>query len=110
MIKSLCVCAGGRVRSVAARFILTDVYGHDALSCGIDKNSLFTLSTLFNWADIIWVLDTEVLAFIKRNWGEAAIAKIKLINVGPDQWGSESNKTLRLYVVEKIKEHEGYSV
>lgn len=112
--KSLCVCAGGRVRSVAARFVLIDHYGHDALACGIEKNTTQTIGMLIDWADTVWVLDSALLQFV-YDLAEAAavrghLAKIKLIDVGPDTWGSETNKTLRLYVASKIEKHLGEPV
>lgn len=106
--KSLCVCAGGRVRSVAARFILTDCYGHDALACGIEKNTTATNYMLIDWADTVWVLDKALLKFVEDlAAAHGHSTKVKLIDVGPDQWGSENNRTLRTYVKALIEEHLG---
>lgn len=99
-MKSLCVCQGGRVRSVALRYLLTDTYKHDALACGVEKNSPDTLLMLCEWADIIFVLDKRILGLLPNLYSD----KVKMIDVGPDKWGSETNSELRAILSSKLKE------
>lgn len=109
MVKSLCVCAGGRVRSVAARFILTDYYRHDALAVGLDKNNILTVNMLCDWADNIFVLDAALMPVLKEAlYDESNDSKIKLIDVGPDVWGSESSRHLRELVAVRLSDAIGF--
>ena len=99
----LCVCAGGRVRSVAMRYVLTEQYGADAIACGVEKNSPATITALCRWADIILVAEPGMVAKLPRSDSGRA----RSVNLGPDVWGSESHPDLRAKaasVIERIVE------
>jgi predicted protein tyrosine phosphatase len=97
--KCLCVCAGGRVRSVAMRFILTDKYGCDALACGIEKNSPQTIAMLAEWAEVIFAMEPRFVAAIPRGHAH----KIRVVDVGEDRWGTDRDPELRELCWEALK-------
>lgn len=91
-MKILCACDSGNVRSVTMARILK-ARGHDALSCGINKNSFATLLLLESWAELILVSET-------RQKGDfTSTSKIKNLHLGPDVWGEAMHPEL----VRKIK-------
>lgn len=98
--KSLCICQGGRVRSVALRFVLTDEHQHDALACGLEKQEPETMEMLYSWADRVWLLDARFVSCIPDRWKH----KLTVLDVGPDRWGHENNGGLRDIVRKKIAE------
>lgn len=83
----VCMCRGGQVRSVAARYILADQYGfRKVLTCGWEKNDQPTIDMLYRWADAIlivgstskWIADKSV---------EVVFEETFLIDIGPDVYG-----------------------
>ena len=91
-MRILCVCDRGNVRSVTMARILK-ARGHDALACGIDRNSFATLLLLEGWAELILVSET------KQKGDFASVSKIKNLHLGPDVWG----KAMHPELVRKIK-------
>lgn len=88
----LFLCRGGRVRSVAMRYVATDDYGLDALAAGLTNNSRPTLDMLFSWADIVVVCSSNLLVTeVPLEWDRA---KIVLCDLGPDRWGSAEHPDL----------------
>lgn len=59
--KVLCICERGNSRSVALAWLLKDRYGIDAIACGAMANSPETHEVLMNWADVIIVVDKNLV-------------------------------------------------
>lgn len=83
-MKFLCICAGGNIRSRAFVHHLMYRLGHDALSASHDKQKDDTLATLCAWADRIIVVQPEYTARIPADHKR----KVKVLDVGPDEFGS----------------------
>jgi predicted protein tyrosine phosphatase len=83
--KVLCCCAGGKVRSVAAKYVLEDEHQlPNVLVAGLEKNGPETLDMLFRWADHILVVgDTDLLERVP----ELFRSKRVFLGVGKDRWG-----------------------
>ena len=82
MQKVLCVCQGGNSRSVACSFLLKYRYGCDALAASWETNSVETLTMLYEWADIIIVMQAEFEERVYLAYRD----KVVVIDVGPDIW------------------------
>lgn len=82
-MKVVCVCRCGQVRSVAARYVLSDKFGfRKALACGWEKNDAETLDMLYSWADAVLVVGRG------SEWGlPTPPDKTVLLEVGEDVWG-----------------------
>ena len=94
-MKIVTICAGGQVRSVAAKAVLTE-QGHDVLAVGALNNSKQTVEMLCAWADKIIVMDDALLV------AAAEPGKLSYLNVGPDRWGNPFHPELQSLVREKI--------
>lgn len=98
----VCCCAGGKVRSVATKFILEDMYGFkDVLTCGLEKASDELKEMLFSWADVIFIVG-EVGLFDK--FPTKFLNKVKSLPVGEDVWGFYGHKDLINKLLPMIKE------
>ena len=90
--KVVCICRGGQVRSVAARYVLADKFGfRKVLACGWEKNDNETVTMLCEWADVIFVVGSA------HSWNipaEQFRHKAYMLNVGPDRWGHYGNQEL----------------
>jgi predicted protein tyrosine phosphatase len=80
--KFLCVCEGGNVRSTTLAYALKDWHGQEALACGTDCNSFFTLNMLGNWADVILVPSRRVWDKFPPGYEE----KMVEVTIGHDVW------------------------
>lgn len=82
----LCCCSGGKVRSVATRYLLEDEYGFGCcLNTGLDKNAETHTDRLCEWAQIILVVGEATLL---EKIPEAHRHKVCHFDIGPDVWGS----------------------
>lgn len=81
-MKALTMCQGGNSRSVACGFVLKYELGIDAIACSWEKNSPETLEMLYNWADIIFVMQTHFAEKIPVQYHH----KIGAVDVGQDIW------------------------
>ena len=81
--KVLTMCAGGNVRSVAAKYLLKYKYGHESLACGQDANTPDTIDTLCNWADYVIVMEPDYAKFVPEKYH----TKLFCYDVGPDRFG-----------------------
>ena len=90
--KVLCCCAGGKVRSVSAKYVLEDRLGfRRVLSVGLEKLGPEDLEVLFAWADRVLVVGEEALVKkIPPQWG----AKVLHVDVGPDVYFTYFNPAL----------------
>ena len=83
------MCAGANVRSVGLKYLLKYKYGHEALACGQDANSVETIDMLCQWADYVVVMSDEYLKFIpeKYHLNDRGEQKLFCYEVGPDRYG-----------------------
>lgn len=83
--KVLCICEGGANRSVSLATILKHhlTHGHDALAAGWRYNDPGTLEMLCAWADLIVVMQPDMVLRISP----AHRGKTKVCDVGPDNYG-----------------------
>jgi predicted protein tyrosine phosphatase len=99
-MKILTICRGGQVRSVAAKFALTQ-YGHDVLAIGWQNNSKETLNMLCEWADYIVVMKDEFCKEIPDKFEHKMIC----YHVGPDRFGYAFHPELQQMIHHMIKKH-----
>ncbi len=99
VLKILCVCHQGRVRSVTLANLLKWKFRHDILVAGSNSNYEETLLMLYRWADLIFVTDNRI--WIDPNFTH----KVVDFNVGPDRWLVPGNRDLEKIFSEKIVEY-----
>lgn len=83
-MKVVCICRGGQVRSVAARYILSERFGfRKVLACGWEKNDHDTVEMLCRWADAILIVGSAKQWVVegKVDW---IFNETALIDIGPD--------------------------
>lgn len=92
MRKFLCCCSGGKVRSVAAKYILNDRHGlKGVLAVGLDKTDADTLAMLFDWADVILVVgEGGLVGKVPAGWQ----SKVRHLDVGEDTYHNYANGKL----------------
>lgn len=98
VLKIVCVCRGGNVRSVAMKRILHRYLGHETLAVGIDNNGEECLRMLYGWADFIIVTHK---AFAERIPAEFA-TKVQTFHIGLDVWGNSFHPELQGIVVDVL--------
>jgi hypothetical protein len=77
----LCLCSAGAKRSNYLAFLLKGL-GYDSLAAGVDMNSPETVEFLCNWADVVVVVQPELLSKLPAvGWG-----KLDPATIGPDVW------------------------
>ena len=98
----LCVCQRGNSRSVALAYIFKDVYGQDALAMGISAASDDTKSMLYEWADIIILVDQKYEDEIPAEYKK----KLQIWDVGSDKYflgfHPELLELYRKYIDERV--------
>jgi len=102
--KALCVCIGGRVRSVALADMLR-LRGWDAIPMSSEWTSPQTAWMLCDWADLIIPIrprdQTDEPPQFHEKWRECPMwdaqydRKRTILNLGPDVWGTAENPELR---------------
>ena len=101
--KVVCICRGGQVRSVSARFVLADKFGfRKVLACGWEKNDVDTVTMLCNWADVILVVGRPSEWVILDN---QFVDKTIALEVGPDRFGHYGHPELVDMLTHMIKSH-----
>lgn len=90
VLKFLCVCEGGTVRSVAMSYMLKYSFGQDALACSWAKNSTETMKILCEWSDRIIPMQAKFALYIPEEHKH----KIKICDVGTDRWSNPLNQEL----------------
>lgn len=93
-MKFLTMCEGGCVRSVAMAMSLKVHHDVDAIACSTKWNPPATLSMLFNWADYIVVMEKK----FELNVPEYLRHKVRVVDVGPDRYGSPMNLELNHFL------------
>lgn len=90
-MKILCCCGGGNWRSQHCALILKDVFHQDALAVGLaTANGNDTREMLYEWADLIIVLTTEVIGNVPERYR----SKTVLWDVGPDDYDHQPSLLL----------------
>jgi predicted protein tyrosine phosphatase len=82
VMKVLCMCQGGNCRSVACAYVLKYGYGLDALACGWQGNKPETLQMLFEWADLILVMQSHFIQHVPEQFH----SRVRSCDVGEDVW------------------------
>jgi hypothetical protein len=98
VLKIVCMCRAGMVRSVAMKSILHRYLGHDTLACGFETNSPEALALLFDWADAIVILSVPFLDYVPVE----LLHKTHIFDVGDDVWGNPFAEELRVRLVELL--------
>ena len=98
----LALCRGGNSRSVACAFLLKYKYNLDALACGWEKNTKWTISCLCNWANMVIVMEEDYLKYLPTIVGQQK--KARVIDVGADVWVNGLHPELIALVDKKLKE------
>jgi len=84
------MCQGGNCRSVGLAFVLKYSYGHDAIACGWERNDFDTIEMLSEWADRIFIVQSEFLAHVPIGF----IDKVTVYELGPDVWFNSLHQDL----------------
>jgi predicted protein tyrosine phosphatase len=90
-IKTLCLCAGGVVRSVTLCALLKYYWKHDALAASLDTNSTDTKLMLMEWADHIYIVEPDMWCEIPEDYKH----KTRCLDIGPDKWGKSMEPELQ---------------
>lgn len=105
-MKVLTMCQGGHVRSVALKYLLKYVYGHDVLACGWESNTQETREMLYRWADVIVIMQPEMEQYVPQEHHNAGDRrKLLCYDVGPDNYGSPFHPSLQQGLREMIEGH-----
>jgi predicted protein tyrosine phosphatase len=102
------MCQGGHVRSVGLKYLLTYKYKHEALACGWESNTTETRSKLFEWADIIVILQKEMEQHVPVEFHDKKDGSRKLFcyDVGPDHYGNPFHPQLLQNLDSMIQTHK----
>jgi hypothetical protein len=97
----MCMCEGGHNRSGALALQLKQ-RGVDAIQIGWRHNPASTINYVAAWADFIILMqpwDTTTTKISSRYE-----SKIRVLDVGPDRWGSNTNMELNLLVAPYVED------
>lgn len=101
------MCQGGNVRSVALGYILKYSEANvDAIALSWEKNDKKTLNMMFDWADDIYVMQTEFGRYVPKKFHKKLVA----VDIGPDRWGNSLHPELLMAVSMKLNEIGGVRV
>lgn len=82
-MRILTICEGGACRSVALARMLK-INRHDAIAASWARNSAETLHMLGEWAELVVVMQPEMLDKISNSLR----LKAEVCDVGKDRWGN----------------------
>ncbi len=99
-MKILCLCRGGNVRSTSLAWILKYQFNHDAIACGIERNSPETIEMLAGWAERIFFVEPVLEENIPEKYRE----KATLVDTGPDIWGLAGHEDLMEHIWKVLSE------
>jgi hypothetical protein len=97
----MCMCEGGHNRSGALALQLKQ-RGIDAIQIGWRHNPASTINYVAAWADFIILMQPWDAATTKIN--EQYAAKTRVLDVGPDVWGSNTNMDLNRLVAPFVED------
>lgn len=95
------LCQGGHVRSVAAKYLLTYKYGHEVLACGWESNTPETRKMLFEWCDVIVIMQAHFKQYIPEEFWNKTIC----YDVGPDRFMNPFHPELGKGLIQMIEQH-----
>jgi len=108
-MKIVTMCQGGHVRSVALKYILRYLNAghHDVIACGWEGNTLETRRMLFDWADVIVIMEPQFEEHVPSEFHCKADGTRRLFcyNVGPDRFGTPFHPELQDLLMSMIKQH-----
>ena len=94
-MKIACICRGGQVRSVCARYILNDMFGfRKVLAAGWEKNDPDTIKMLCHWADAVLIVGSATKWLNNNSIPPEFKHKYVLLDIGEDVWHHYNNKEL----------------
>lgn len=102
-IKTLCLCAGGTVRSVTLSSLLRYCWKHDAIAASLDTNTDSTLKMLYEWADHVYVVQPYMLDAVPAEYRY----KTRVLDVGADNWGMSMHPELQDICYKLLEEDLG---
>lgn len=102
-MKILCVCGKGINRSVHIASLLK-WHKHDTIAIGLENTTQDTLKMLFDWADAIILTDAMQVYQMPNGYKE----KVKLWNVGPDNYPRPYNKHLMAIIGKMIEQNKDW--
>jgi hypothetical protein len=86
------MCQGGNCRSVGLKNLLGSTVRPrpDVLACGWQWNSPETREMLYDWADIIIVMEAYMAKHVpeKHHFNSNGLRKLLCFDVGPDVWSN----------------------
>ena len=88
------MCEGGCVRSVALALVLKVNHNQDAIACSWKWNGRDAIDKLSALADYIVVMQSAFTIYVSPTFR----AKLRIVDVGPDLWGSPMNIQLCTYL------------
>jgi predicted protein tyrosine phosphatase len=104
--KVVTVCQGAHVRSVALKYLLTYKYGHEVLACGWESNTAETRNMLFEWADIIVIMQKEFEKYVPEQYhNKGDERKLYSYDVGEDRYGNPFHPELQEGLIQMIEKH-----
>jgi predicted protein tyrosine phosphatase len=107
-LKVVTTCRGGHVRSVGLKYRLTYVYGHDVIACGHESNSEEVRRMLYEWADVIVIMESYMEEYIPKEFHITKDGKRKLFcyDVGEDRFGNPFHPELQAMLENMIQKHK----
>lgn len=105
-MKVVTVCQGAHVRSVALKYLLTYKYSHEVLACGWESNTPETRNMLFEWADIIVIMQKKFEKYIPEKYrDDGDRRKLYCYDVGEDRYGNPFHPELQQMLIQMIEKH-----
>lgn len=102
-MKILTVCDQGNNRSVQFAHLLK-YWKHDVIPVGLSTNSEETLKMLYDWADIIIVVEDVMMGSIPLE----SIDKVKVWHVGKDTYHRPFNPELHQKAKQYLEDNKGW--
>jgi hypothetical protein len=99
-VKTLAICQGGLVRSVALVSVLRYISDQDALAYGLEKGTPKTMRMLCGWADHVVVMQEKFASAVADYYDKM----ICVCDVGPDIWSNPFHPDLVARVTQYVSE------
>lgn len=105
-MKVVTMCQGAHVRSVGLKYLLTYKYGHEAVACGWESNTPETRAMLYEWADVIVIMESNMEKYIPKEFHEKdGRRKLFCYDVGPDRYGNPFHPEMQKMLIGMIEKH-----
>lgn len=99
MVKYLCVCDGGNVRSAALAYVLHNELKQEAIPIGRLMVSKKTMDYFCKWADVIVLTQPHMEESINKKFKD----KLRCVDIGEDRFGVYIHPELLPMVIEGAK-------